>query len=173
MAVALITGTSSGIGRLTAETLAREGHTVYATMRDLNGRNRDSSDALLRLAKEQGLAIRVLDMDVKDEAAIQDAVGEILRETSRIDIVVNDAGLMSIGLAQGFTEAQAAHQMDVNFLGPVRVWFGLGLPGVFDRRLDALPSRRGDPLAIEYRQRHGRVTRGQDLRLDGKLTRIF
>jgi len=121
MAIVLITGTSSGIGRLTAETLAREGHTVYATMRDRNSRNRDAADGILRLAKEQGLAIRVLDMDVKDESAIQGAVGEILRETSRIDIVVNNAGLMSIGLAEGFTEAQAAHQMDVNFLGPVRV----------------------------------------------------
>ncbi len=58
---------------------------------------------------------------MKDAAAIQSAVGDILRETSRIDVVVNNAGLMSIGLAEGFTEAQAAHQMDVNFLGPVRV----------------------------------------------------
>jgi NAD(P)-dependent dehydrogenase (short-subunit alcohol dehydrogenase family) len=68
MAVALITGTSSGIGRLTAVTLAREGHTVYATMRDLNGRNRDAGDALLRVANEQNLAIRVLNMDVKDDS---------------------------------------------------------------------------------------------------------
>lgn len=121
MAIALITGTSSGIGRLTVETLAREGHTVYATMRDRNGRNRDAGDALLQLGKEQSLSIRVLDLDVQDETSIQGAVGEILRETSRIDIVVNNAGLMSIGLAEGFTEAQAVHQMDVNFMGPVRV----------------------------------------------------
>jgi NAD(P)-dependent dehydrogenase (short-subunit alcohol dehydrogenase family) len=121
MAITFITGTSSGIGRLTAETLARGGHTVYATMRDRNGRNREAGDALTRLAKDQNLAIRVLDVDVQDESAIQDAVDEILRETTRIDIVVNNAGLMSIGLAEGFTEAQAAQQMDVNFLGPVRV----------------------------------------------------
>jgi NAD(P)-dependent dehydrogenase (short-subunit alcohol dehydrogenase family) len=121
MGIALITGTSSGIGRLTAETLAREGHTVYATMRDRNGRNRDAGDALLRVGREQGLAIRVLEMDVKDESAIQNTVDEILREASRIDVVVNNAGMMSIGLAEGFTEVQAAHQMDVNFLGPVRV----------------------------------------------------
>lgn len=121
MAITLITGASSGIGRLTAETLAREGHTVYATMRDRNGHNRDAGDALVRLASEQGLAIRVLELDVKDESAIQRAVDEILCEASRIDVVVNSAGLMSIGLAEGFTEAQAAHQMDVNFLGPVRV----------------------------------------------------
>ncbi|HEX8802446.1 MAG TPA: hypothetical protein VF772_27735 [Terriglobales bacterium] len=78
-----------GIARdrhLTAEILAREGHTVCATMRDRHGRTREAGDALLHLAKEQSLAIRVLDMEVKDESAIQDAVGEILRETPRIDI---------------------------------------------------------------------------------------
>jgi len=121
MAVALITGTSSGIGRLAVETLARAGHTVYATMRDRNGRNREAGDSLLRLASEHSLAIRVLEMDVQHGEAIEGVVDEILRETSRIDVVVNNAGLMSIGLAEGYTEAQTAHQLDVNFLGPVRV----------------------------------------------------
>jgi NAD(P)-dependent dehydrogenase (short-subunit alcohol dehydrogenase family) len=121
MAVALITGTSSGIGRLVVETLARAGHTVYATMRDRNSRNRDAGDALLHLASEHSLAIRVLEMDVQDEEAIEGVVDQIVRETSRIDVVVNNAGLMSIGLAEGYTEAQATHQLDVNFLGPVRV----------------------------------------------------
>ena len=121
MAVAMITGTSSGIGRLVVETLARAGHTVYATMRDRNGRNRDAGDALLRLASEHRLAIRVLEMDVQHEEAIEGVVDEILRDTSRIDVVVNNAGLMSIGLAGGYTEAQVAYQLDVNFLGPVRV----------------------------------------------------
>ena len=121
MPVAMITGTSSGIGRLVAETLARAGHTVYATMRDRNGRNRDAAEALLRLASEHNLKIRVSEMDVQNEGAIEGVVAEILRETSRIDVVVNNAGLMTIGLAEGFREAQVAHQIDVNFLGPVRV----------------------------------------------------
>ena len=55
-------------------------------MRDRHGRTREAGDALLHLAKEQSLAIRVLDVEVKDESAIQDAVAEILRETPRIDI---------------------------------------------------------------------------------------
>src|SRR4051812_16480914 len=108
MAVVMITGTSSGIGRLTAETLARVGHTVYATMRERNGRNRNAADDLLRFAQEQRLAIRVVSMDVQDEASVQRGVSSILKETSRIDAVVNNAGLMSIGLAEGFTEAQTA-----------------------------------------------------------------
>jgi NAD(P)-dependent dehydrogenase (short-subunit alcohol dehydrogenase family) len=52
MAVVVITGTSSGIGFLTAEMLARAGHAVYATMRERNGRNREAADALLRLGSE-------------------------------------------------------------------------------------------------------------------------
>ena len=85
MAVAMITGTSSGIGRLVVETLARAGHTVYATMRDRNSRNRDAGDALLHLASEHRLAIRVLEMDVQDEEAIEGVVDQIVRETSRIE----------------------------------------------------------------------------------------
>jgi NAD(P)-dependent dehydrogenase (short-subunit alcohol dehydrogenase family) len=121
MGVVMITGTSSGIGRLTAETLARKGHNVYATMRERDGRNRDAAEGLLRLAHEEQLKIQVVGMDVQDEASIHRALDQILRESSRIDVVVNNAGLMSIGLAEGFTEAQTAHQMDVNFMGPVRV----------------------------------------------------
>jgi len=121
MAVALITGTSSGIGRLTAEMLARAGHTVYATMRDPGGRHHEAREGLARLAEADGLPIHVLEMNVTDISSIESAVSQILHESSRIDVVVNNAGLMSIGLAEGFTEAQTAHQMDVNFLGPVRV----------------------------------------------------
>lgn len=121
MSVVMITGTSSGIGRLAVESLARAGHTVYATMRDRNGRNRDAGDALTSLAREHSLSIRVLEMDVQHDGAIRSVVDQILLESQRIDVVVNNAGLMSIGLAEGFTEAQAAHQMDVNFMGPVRV----------------------------------------------------
>jgi NADP-dependent 3-hydroxy acid dehydrogenase YdfG len=69
-------------------------------MRDRNGRNRDAGDALLHLASEHTLAIRVLEMDVQDEEEIEGVVDQIVRETSRIDVVVNNAGLMSIGLAE-------------------------------------------------------------------------
>lgn len=121
MAIALITGTSSGIGRLSAEALARAGHTVYAAMRNRDDRNRHAAENLLQVAQEQRLDIRVLDMDVQNEGSVCSAVERLIDEASRIDVVVNNAGIMSIGLAEGFTEAQVAHQMDVNFLGPVRV----------------------------------------------------
>jgi NAD(P)-dependent dehydrogenase (short-subunit alcohol dehydrogenase family) len=121
MGVVLITGTSTGIGRLATETLARAGHTVYASMRAANDGNRNSAEDLRRLAREAGLDIRVLEMDVQDAGSVQTAVGQVLREVPKIDVVVNNAGLMSIGVAEGFTEPQIAHQMDVNFMGAVRV----------------------------------------------------
>ena len=121
MAVVLITGTSSGIGRLATETLARAGHTVYATMRDRDGRNESAAADLLRLAEAASLDIRVLPMDVQDTSSIETTVEQILKEVPRLDVLVSNAGLMSIGLAEGFTEAQIEHQMDVNFMGAVRV----------------------------------------------------
>jgi NAD(P)-dependent dehydrogenase (short-subunit alcohol dehydrogenase family) len=119
--VVLITGTSTGIGRLTAETVARAGHIVYATMRDMTTGNASAAQTLQRLAVEQKLSLRLVEMDVREAASVQRAVDEVLQEAGRIDVVVNNAGLMSIGLAEGFTEEQAIRQMDVNFMGSFRV----------------------------------------------------
>jgi len=60
-------------------------------------------------------------MDVQDTASVTKAFEQILGAEPHIDAVVNNAGLMSIGLAEGFTEAQAEHQIDLNLMGPVRV----------------------------------------------------
>jgi len=119
--VVLISGSSTGIGRLTAETVARAGHFVYATMRDLNTRNAEAAQTLEALATNEKLSLRVLEMDVCDAASIQRAVNIILQEQGRIDVAVNNAGFMSIGLAEGFTEEQLLHQMNVNFMGSFRV----------------------------------------------------
>ena len=121
MATILITGTSSGIGRLTTETLARAGHTVYATMRAIDAHNRAAAEYLQQLAREEDLHIRTLEMDVQDSKSVRRAVDQTLQESSRLDVVVNNAGLMSIGLAEGFTEVQVERQMDINFMGSVRV----------------------------------------------------
>jgi NAD(P)-dependent dehydrogenase (short-subunit alcohol dehydrogenase family) len=119
--VILITGSSTGIGRLAAETLARAGHVVYASMRDIAGKNSQAASELDRIAAEQNLNIRTLELDVQSTGSVQAAVDQVLREKGRIDVAVNNAGHMSIGLAEGFTEEQVAHQMDVNFMGTVRV----------------------------------------------------
>ena len=120
-AVVLITGSSTGIGRLTAESAARAGHVVYATMREVTTRNAHAAAALQRFANENTLSLRVLELNVCHAASIESAVEHAYREAGRIDAVVSNAGLMSIGIAEGFTEEQALRQMDVNFMGSFRL----------------------------------------------------
>lgn len=117
----LITGASSGIGLLATETVARAGHAVYAAMRQVGGRNAEAAASLTRLAGRDHLSIRVLELDVTNEQSAGKAVDLVVRESGRLDVLVNNAGLMSIGLAEAFTEEQARYQMDVNVLGPFRL----------------------------------------------------
>lgn len=119
--VVLITGCSSGIGKLAAEAAARAGHHVYATMRTPTTRNDQARRALEQFAKEHKLSLRTLEMDVSDAASVKHAVETVMQEKQRIDAVVNNAGIMSIGLAEGFTEEQLLHAMNVNFMGAFRV----------------------------------------------------
>ncbi len=112
--VILITGTSSGIGRLAAETLARAGHSVYASMRNSPDGNREAAETLAKTP------VRVIDLDVAQTESVTHAVQTVIDEAGRLDVLVNNAGHMSIGIAEAFTEAQVQQQMDVNFLGPVR-----------------------------------------------------
>jgi NAD(P)-dependent dehydrogenase (short-subunit alcohol dehydrogenase family) len=120
-AVVLITGASTGIGRLAAETVARAGHTVFAAMRDVAFRNANSAQSLGELADRDNLRLSSVEMDVCDATSVRDAIDEVLQCAGRLDAVVNNAGIMSIGLAEGFTEEQALRQMDVNFMGSFRV----------------------------------------------------
>jgi NAD(P)-dependent dehydrogenase (short-subunit alcohol dehydrogenase family) len=119
--VVLISGASTGLGRLTAETLARAGHAVYASMRDISTRNAPAASALRAFGEEHGLLLHTLEMDVCDTASVHAAVDAVLSEAGRIDVFVNNAGHMAIGIAEAFTEEQVQRQMDVNFMGAVRV----------------------------------------------------
>ncbi|WP_226583654.1 SDR family oxidoreductase [Acuticoccus sediminis] len=116
--VILITGASSGFGRLTAEALARGGHTVYATMRDIAGRN---ADAAAELANLPGTDIRPLELDVQSETSAEEAVATLMHEAGSLDVVVHNAGHMVFGPAEAFTPDQLAEQYDVNVLGTQRV----------------------------------------------------
>lgn len=98
--VVLVTGSSTGIGRLTAQTAARAGHRVYASMREMEGRNREKGAELEELAREKSLALSCLELDVTDEGSVERAVQRILSEERRIDVVVNNAGHMAIGLTE-------------------------------------------------------------------------
>ena len=119
--VILITGTSSGFGRLMAETLARKGYTVYASMRQVTGRNAAASEALRTLAATEGLALHVIDLDVTDEASVESAVQRVIARTGRLDILINNAGFGYTGLNEAYTLADVQRQFDTNFFGVVRM----------------------------------------------------
>jgi NAD(P)-dependent dehydrogenase (short-subunit alcohol dehydrogenase family) len=116
--IILITGASSGFGRLTAEALARSGHTVYASMRDIAGRNAENA-AEMKLI--EGIDIRPIELDVQWDASANEAVAKIIAESGRIDVLVHNAGHMMFGPAESFTPEQFAQQYDVNVLGTQRV----------------------------------------------------
>jgi NAD(P)-dependent dehydrogenase (short-subunit alcohol dehydrogenase family) len=119
--VVLITGSSTGFGRLFTETLARNGHTVFATMRDPGGRNAKNASEIRTLAEKGSLRIHVLELDVTDDASVERAVDAAVAKTGRIDVAINNAGYFLSGLEEAVTTEQARRLMDTNFLGPVRV----------------------------------------------------
>jgi len=116
--VILVTGSSSGFGRLTAESLGRAGHTVYASMRDVAGRNANNAAHLAAIA---GSDVRPIELDVQSEPSVNAAVEKIIAASGKIDVVVHNAGHMMFGPAEAFTPEQFAQQYDINVLGTQRV----------------------------------------------------
>jgi NAD(P)-dependent dehydrogenase (short-subunit alcohol dehydrogenase family) len=114
----LITGASSGFGRMSAEALGREGHNVYAGIRDIAQRNAPAAAALGALPSSD---IRPVELDVQLQSSVKAAVERIIAETGRIDVLVHNAGHMVFGPAEAFTPEQLAEQYDVNVLGTQRV----------------------------------------------------
>ena len=119
--VVLITGASTGFGRLFAETLARHGHTVFATMRDPAGRNATNASEIRALAKKESLPLHVPELDVTNDASVEQAVRTSMEQAGRMDVVINNAGYGLIGLAEAVTTEQAQQIMNTNFFGAVRV----------------------------------------------------
>jgi NAD(P)-dependent dehydrogenase (short-subunit alcohol dehydrogenase family) len=110
----LITGASTGFGRDTAETLARAGHTVFASMRDTQAKNREHAQKLRR----QG--INVIELDVSSDESVHRAVKEMLARAPRIDVLVNNAGIASAGVTEAFTPDQAKVVFNTNVVGLLR-----------------------------------------------------
>ena len=119
--VVIITGASSGFGRLIAETLARKNYRVFATMRDLKSRNAGGAREIRELAERESVFLRALELDVTDEASVEKAVSEVAAECGRVDILVNNAGYGIMDLAETVTLAQAQRQFDTNFFGILRM----------------------------------------------------
>ena len=118
--VIIITGASSGFGRATAETLAQQGHTVYATVRDLSGKNQPVAQELQRVAQKRNTRLHVIELDVTNADSVERAVQTVVAETGRLDILVNNAGICYAGITEGFTLEQVVAQFDVNVIGILR-----------------------------------------------------
>jgi len=131
--VILVTGASSGFGALSARALAQNGHIVYASMRDTQGRNAPQVLAAQRYAQDNHVDLRSVEIDVTLESSIQAGVRKILAECGRIDTVVHNAGHMSFGPAEAFTAEQFAQLYDVNVLSTQRVNRAV-LPHMRERR---------------------------------------
>ncbi|MGC1344205.1 MAG: SDR family oxidoreductase [Candidatus Binataceae bacterium] len=116
MAVALITGCSAGIGKLSALEFARRRYRVYASMRTL-----ENAGYLRAEAQAERLTIETIQLDVTDTASVKDAVAEILERESRIDILVNNAGFGAAGPVEDYDENDIRHVFETNFFGAVRV----------------------------------------------------
>ena len=119
--VILVTGASSGFGLITAQSLAQAGHTVYASMRETEGRNAPQVAAIAAWAAEQKADLRTVELDVQSEASAQAGVAAVIADTGRLDVIVHNAGHMVFGPAEAFTPDQYIQQYDVNVLGAQRV----------------------------------------------------
>src|SRR3954453_3459953 len=117
----LITGSSRGFGRDAAERLARRGDHIFATMRDVSGRNAAHREALERLAGDEGLRLRVLELDVTNQTSVDSAIAAALEEAGGLDVVINNAGVAAIGVTEAFTPDQFEQIFAVNVYGVVRV----------------------------------------------------
>lgn len=117
----MITGCSTGFGRLAAEKLARRGDRVYATMRGVDGKNAAVAAELRGLVDAEGVDLRVLELDVTSDASVAAAAETVRAESGAADVVVNNAGQMYVGLTEVFTTDELARQLDINLLGVHRV----------------------------------------------------
>lgn len=117
----LITGASSGFGALSARALARAGHTVYAAMRATAGRNAPRAAEATDYAREHGVDLRTVELDVLSQESVAAAVATVLAETGTIDVVVHNAGHMVLGPTEAFTPEELAAVYDTNVLGSQRL----------------------------------------------------
>ena len=119
--VILITGASSGFGRMIANALADARHTVYASMRDLSGKNAHQVEEIGAYSRNRGVDLRTLELDVQSEASADAAMGEIIARHGRLDALVHNAGHMVYGPSEAFTAEQLSELYDVNVVGCQRV----------------------------------------------------
>jgi NAD(P)-dependent dehydrogenase (short-subunit alcohol dehydrogenase family) len=115
-----ITGTSSGFGYGATRALAEKGHTVYATMRAPNGKNAAIAREISAWSAQNGYDVHLLDVDVTKESSIREAVSTVV-DKGGIDVLINNAGVGTWGIDEGYTLNQAQRIFDINLFGVMRV----------------------------------------------------
>jgi len=113
--VAIVTGSSSGIGFEISLMLARNGFTTYATMRDLH-----KSSTLKSIADKEKIPLRCVQLDVTDDMSVKQAIETIVNESHNIDILVNNAGYGLSGALEDLLINEIKLQFDTNFFGLIR-----------------------------------------------------
>lgn len=114
--VALVTGSSSGIGLSTSVALARSGYNTFASMRDLS-----KSKLLQSIIEKEKLPISIIQLDVTDDNSVSLAVRDIITKSGRVDILVNNAGFGITGAFEDLTVDEIKQQFETNFFGLIRV----------------------------------------------------
>src|SRR5215218_3518911 len=114
--VILVTGASSGFGRVAAHALAEAGHAVHASMRETAGRNAPQVTALQTYAARRGVDLRFLELDVASPDSADAAIARIVQDKGRLDVIVHNAGHMGVAPAEAFTPEQFAELYDVDVL---------------------------------------------------------
>lgn len=113
----IITGSSNGFGLKAAKDFADKGYQVFATMRNPDGKNKGAKAEL----ESHSPLIKVVDMDVTKEVSVKEAMEKILSQAGNIDVLINNAGIMYIGITEAYSVEQARFQMETNYFGAIRV----------------------------------------------------
>src|SRR5215212_2648743 len=116
--VAVVTGSSTGIGYETALTLARNGFYTYATIRNLEG---DSEEKVTNISKSENLPLQVIKLDVNNDKSVIDAIDRIIQEKKRIDVTINNAGYALVGAFEETSKDDILAQFETNFFGATRI----------------------------------------------------
>jgi NAD(P)-dependent dehydrogenase (short-subunit alcohol dehydrogenase family) len=114
--VAIVTGTTSGIGYETCLSLARDGFYTFATVRDIK-----KAEKILQVAKKENLDIEIIELDVDDEKSISTAIQKILSKKQRIDVLVNNAGWGLFGSVEDVPIKDFRAQFETNFFGIISI----------------------------------------------------
>ncbi len=133
----LITGATAGFGRETAQKLAKDGHRIFASARDIKGKNADAAQSLEQWANEKNLKLSVVEIDVSDEQSVNRGVSSILKEAGHLDVVVNNAGIVGLGPIEAYSLDQIEAMYNTNVFGSLRIIQAV-LPGMRERKAGLL-----------------------------------